>query len=195
MFKQPDDVITWLCEVSGHKHVYAFLRSASPFLRPNSQIFQACYELAHQLRDDVSLVTQMLQHHNWRHQVVGNVVAVINRDTRFERVYADKLISTRVHFPSPIAAGWLIVNTGHSLHQLETFLLTMSQQSDTDEESIPYAVTLAVYAALRMLNNPQTEAFEQTPLFQVLSTSSYYPGVIEATQNNYRIYIGDVPMV
>lgn len=194
MFKQPDDVIGWLCEASGHKYAYALLRSAAPFLRPDSQIFQACRELAQQLRDSADLVTQLLQHHNWRHQVVGNVVAVINQDTHFETIYADKLISTQVHFPAPIAAGWLVVNTGKSLSPLEAFLLTMSQQSDTSQETIPYAVTLAVYAALRVLKNSQSEAFEQTPLFQVLSTSCYYPQVVEATENNYRVYIGGVPI-
>jgi hypothetical protein len=188
MFEQPYDALHWLCEKSGQKHIYALLRDAGLFLHQESRLFQACISFSEILRDEVDCVMRLLQHHDWRNQVIGNVVAVLNRDARYEQIYVDKLTGGRVHFPSPLAAGWLTINTGSTIPDMEAFLIDMSKRTDKSQDSVPYAQTLAVYAALRTFGNQRAEEFEATELFRVLSESSYYPRTVENTQHNYFAY-------
>ncbi len=195
MFEQPYDALHWLCEKSGHKHIYALLRSGGLFLRTDSKLFQACVSLSDLLHDEVDCVIRLIQHHDWRNQVIGNVVAVLNRDTRYEQTYLDKLTRRPVHFPSPLAAGWLMVNTGITIPNMEAFLTGMSKRSDKYQDAISYAQILAVYAALRTLDSQRVEEFEATDLFRVLSESSYYPQTVESTQHTYFAYLRLKPIV
>jgi hypothetical protein len=195
MFEQPYDALNWLCEKSGNKRIYALLRGSGLFHHQESVLFQACVSLSEILRDDVDCVIRLLQHHDWRNQVIGNVVVVLNRDTRYEQTYVEKLTGKDVRFPAPLAAGWIIINSGSTISTMQAFLMDMGQRSDKSQDSIPYGRTLAVYAALKILNQQWVKEFEVTELFQFLSESSYYPRIAEDTQRIYHAYLGFKPTI
>src|SRR5262245_37344247 len=100
MFEQPYDALNWLCEKSGQNYIYALLRYGAIFRHPESRRFQACIALAEALHDEVDYVTRLIQHYDWRNQVIGNIVAVLNHEAHYELAYTGKLTSGRVRFPS-----------------------------------------------------------------------------------------------
>jgi hypothetical protein len=189
VFEDPNDAVQWLCEKSGKSLIYALLRHANLFLRPESKLFQSCVELAEILHDELDTVTRLLKYHNWRVAVVGNMVVAINRDRRFEQVYADKFIKGHVAFAEPFAAVWSIITTGETIPLLENHLLELSKRPDKSHDSISYETTLAIYAALRILKRPYAEEFETTELFRILCDSNYYPQTVKNTEANYAAYL------
>ncbi len=190
MFEQATDALEWLQDKSQHRFIYALLRSGRLFLHQESHLFQACVELAQLLRDEVETVRQLLYHHNWRYSVIGNIVVVLNRDSHYyEEDYAHKLISGRVCFPEPFAAAWLIIQKQNTIPKMEAYLLEVGKRKDVDMESVPYGTTLAIYAALQILENIHAKNFESTETFRVLSNSNYFPRSVESTQNNYFAYL------
>jgi hypothetical protein len=193
VFEDPHDAAQWLYERNGQRFISPLLRYGALFLHPESQPFLACVELAEILLDEVDFVSQLLLHHDWRNQVIGNVVAVINRDHRYEQAYVDKLTRGQVHFPSPLAAGWAIITTGETGPLLENHLLELSKRLDKSHDSISYGTTLAIYAALRILKRRYAEEFETTELFRILRDSNYYPHTVQSTESNYAAYLSYNP--
>jgi hypothetical protein len=98
-------------------------------------LFNACIELSGILRDETDVVRRLIHHHDWRNQVIGNIVAVLNRDNRYEEDLVAKL-KKGVHFPSPLAAGWLIISTGKTIPDMEAFLVEISKTPDMSHDSI-----------------------------------------------------------
>lgn len=191
MFEQPYDAVSWLGEKSQKKFIYALLRGGNIFHGQESPHFQACLALSEMLRDEPEVVRRLIHHNDWRVEMVGNVVAVINKDSRFERDYVEKLTGRGKigHFPSPVVAGWMIVNTGETVADLESYLREMSLSPNKSEASIPYGNVLSVYTALRILGREEAQAFEETELFDLIVKSSYYPHEMEVTEHTYSAYL------
>lgn len=191
MFEQPYDAVTWLGEKSKNPHLYRLLRGGLVFRHQESPLFQACVALSEMLRDEPDVVRRLIHHHDWRIYLIGNVVAVINKDSRFERDYVDKLIGEGNirHFPAPVVAGWMIVNTGETVADLASYLRKMSLSPDKSNPSIPYGNVLSVYTALRILEREEAQLFEKTALFDLIVKSSYYPHEMEVTEHTYSAYL------
>src|SRR5690606_9264944 len=100
------DIINWLSEKSSHPkraYIYAILRGGALFHRQESQAFKACLQLADELRDNADIVRRLIHHANWRNYVIGNVVTVLNRDSRYEQDYVEKLTVEGGGFLAPLA--------------------------------------------------------------------------------------------
>lgn len=187
MFEQEYDALNWLCEKSKFPRIYASLRWGI-HRYPKSKQYQACAVLAGLLRDEKDIVRRMIHHHDWRNQVIGNMVVVLNCDSHFEDDYVKKLASENVHFPESLAAGWAFINTGKTIPRKETFLRDMGERKDIGHASVPYHIAISVYAALRILSSNEAIAFETTPLFTELKSSSFFLGTIDHTEHNYANY-------
>ena len=191
MFEEPYDAVNWLGEKSKNPNLYRLLSGGLVFRHQESPLFQACVALSELLRDEPDVVRRFLHYHDWRIYLIGNVVAVINKDSRFERDYAEKLTVSRKlrHFPAPVVAGWMIVNTGETIADLETFLREMSASPDKSTGSVNYGVVLSVYTALRILEREEARAFEKTELFDLIVKSSYYLHMMDTTEKTYSAYV------
>jgi len=188
MIEQPEEVLNWLCEKSERNRIYTLLRSGVICKHQDTKEFRACIELADLLSDDLETIRRKLNHFNWRYQMIGNIVVVINRDSRYENDYIDRLMGKSLHFPSPIAAGWLWIHTGDITSKLVTYLTNIANSKDLNENAIPYSNILAIYGVLRLLDEPITKGFETSELFKKITHSSYYPYILEQTENTYTSY-------
>lgn len=189
LFKHPDDVIDWLRERTGNRCPYALLRGSGPFSHPDSQFFKACLELSEKVRDNVPFVSQLIRSHNWRHYVIGNAIAVINHDSRFEQDYVDKLTTDSGMFMGPLAAGWLIISTGSTIPAVGAILSGISERIITEPNKIPIGKVLAVCTALQLANYSEAFEFEKTALYQQLITTDGYYHTVETTRYSYATYL------
>jgi hypothetical protein len=190
-FENDWDIIDRLVKKVGHRsyaYAYAVLRGGALFHHQETQPFKACLELAEELRDQPDIVRRLIHHGNWRNYVIGNVVAVLNRDSRYERDYLEKLTTEGGPFPAPLAAGWLTINTGATVPAMEAYLVEMGKRSDISHDTIPYSTVMVIYAALRLLRREVVSEFEKTRLFEALRSSSYFDYEVDKTESCYTSY-------
>lgn len=161
MFRTYDDVYNWLTAQTRQRSPSEELR-VSRRIERKPQILYAFVELGKILTTNSALVYGFLQNSNWRQNMVGNAIAILQGDSRFLPDIVAAIIRGSWVAPQ-LAAGFAILSDGTVTTPLEDCLEVAT------EESRPKTV-LSAYAALKLIGHAKATDFEKTSLFEHLQS-------------------------
>jgi hypothetical protein len=170
MFEDLSDIYDWLYEESGEKRIMVYLcllklnwsdnEEHTAYIKGRLRVYA---KLAQILSSSPETVRRFILAPDWRYQLIGNAVAILQQEPAF----ADDILTHLLEYSwiaPQLAAGFALLNSdGKNILRLEK---AFSQPAERVPDRTKMAAS--IYAALKLTGSETASAFEQSPLFQAL---------------------------
>lgn len=182
MFEHPNEVHDWLVEQSNDKRFYMKILNLNWRYSPSMEehYLSVLTKLAEELKLYPFVVRDLLLHGDWRNNLIGNAVALLQQITEFEQDLAERLIMSQSWVAPQLAAGFALLTNGKSVFQLEKYL---EQVNEEDLSKVP----LSIYAALKFRGNEKAADFESKPIFNTLQANDR-DSCVRRTETHYKYW-------
>ena len=184
MFENLNEVHTWLEDESNDSRFYMKLLSLNWRINPQTEqhYLSALNKLAEELLIYPVIVCDLIRHPDWRINLIGNAIAILQQKSEFETDLAERLLGNYAWVAPQLAAGFALLTSGKCVSQLENYLRKVDDASEIDTKAV-----LSVYAGLSLIDNDTAQEFATKPIFAKLHSQDRHR-CVRRTQNYYTYW-------
>jgi hypothetical protein len=182
MFEHLHEVHQWLAEQSNDKRFYMKILKLNWRHSPSTEehYLSVLTKLADELKQYPFIVRDLLIHGDWRNNLIGNAVALLQQNAESEAYLSKRLLMSYSWVAPQLAAGFALLTNGNSVSQLEKYL----EHFEADEL---LKTPLSIYTALKFLGNEKAADFESKPIFNTLQANDR-DGCVRIAEIHYKYW-------